>query len=962
MRIAFVVHEFPPTRILGGTGRHAADVARSLQRLGHEVQVFAFQHFSPQFGEYDDTYEGIPVRRVVPTVPSLSETIQRDDIEYAFERWLAENPVDLVHFHHTIILGMGLPLVAKRQGLPVLMSLHDYWLTCHRAHLTYPTPDDRLNICTPPVRREACAKCMSDLYQIPDRVSEVQALLPRREQLAKQTLAACDRILCLSNFARNLFETDLAWPGRYVTLRSGIEPFEPIARPRLSNGVPTFGFIGNIAPIKGLEIALEAFRSVASEARFLVFGDAVGETPYVERIRKLASGLPNVTFFGGYERSQLPRIFSLMDALIIPSWLENYPLAALEAQMAQLPVIASDVGGLPEIISHGRNGLLYEVGNSAALAVHMKALVEQPGLLSALRGKITPPLLLHEHVIGLIEHYKAVLAEHGRHRSIANAPKLRGPASVVIVTYNSAATIEACVASVLDTLNPTDEVIVVDNASQDRTPEVLQDLARQDQRVRVLQSSRNVGFSAGTNLGIQHSTGDYVVMLNPDTIVYGEWLEQMARVADQANVGAVGPLSDYVAGRQKWQLYLPIDQASDSPPSRLAAMTLSRNRDQAVESKLLIGFCLLIRRDVLDKVGWLDRELFLGNDDLDMSWRLRREGYRLMVATGAFVHHIGQVSFNTEPSERTKRLVQESTDLLARKLVNHYGPGRVPSAFELWEMDWFHPSEGILEGKLPAPALPSRLPEAKGYNIILAEAAPDRIQQTVRAYLEAFSEEDDVSLHLFAGNQITLAQEVVLGAIAAVGTDPEHVPDISILDVGLDAKALPRILALGDLVLGHGSVAKVARAVGKPALEKVTPKRLQVAKKHFPALEWQAPPLEIDTPATERWLVPCGSDWQGPLAAFLRTHQSGDGAALLIGVRPTHEVSTQVAISDWLVCNGHDPMTIPDVCVVGQDLTDVSLFRSATGWIENGNDVDQTIADAVGCRKVSFSDAGLVCN
>lgn len=66
-----------------------------------------------------------------------------------------------------------------------------------------------------------------------------------------------------------------------------------------------------------------------------------------------------------------------------------------------------------------------------------------------------------------------------------------------------------------------------------------------------------------------------------------------------------------------------------------------------------------------------------------------------MVATGAFVHHVGQASFESLPRETARDLVQASTDALARKLLAHYGRGRVPSARELWGVDWFRPTVGL---------------------------------------------------------------------------------------------------------------------------------------------------------------------------------------------------------------------------------------------------------------------------
>ena len=98
-------------------------------------------------------------------------------------------------------------------------------------------------------------------------------------------------------------------------------------------------------------------------------------------------------------------------------------------------------------------------------------------------------------------------------------------------------------------------------------------------------------------------------------------------------------------------------------------------------------------------MGGMDEDLFLGNDDLDLSWRLRNAGRKLVVASDAFVFHEGQKSFQTEKKSHVDRLTQESTDALYRKLVKHYGGrDRVPSAMELWGIGWFSPSPSLVAG------------------------------------------------------------------------------------------------------------------------------------------------------------------------------------------------------------------------------------------------------------------------
>lgn len=103
---------------------------------------------------------------------------------------------------------------------------------------------------------------------------------------------------------------------------------------------------------------------------------------------------------------------------------------------------------------------------------------------------------------------------------------------------------------------------------------------------------------------------------------------------------------------------------------------------RTVETKLLIGFCMMIRRDLLNKIGLLDENLFMGNDDYELSWRIRTHGLRLLVALNVFVHHENQVSFKTISQETKDQYIRDSWAAMERKIKAYYGT--MTSNFELW--------------------------------------------------------------------------------------------------------------------------------------------------------------------------------------------------------------------------------------------------------------------------------------
>lgn len=293
--------------------------------------------------------------------------------------------------------------------------------------------------------------------------------------------------------------------------------------------------------------------------------------------------------------------------------------------------------------------------------------------------------------------YFAVFTSQG---SVAEKMK-QLEASVIIVTYNSEPSIRACLDSVLQHTSGA-EVIVVDNASTDKTHAILSEYG---DRVTSILNDENKGFSYACNQGIRASRGEYIILLNPDTIVTPMWADRMIAHFN-IGVGAVGPLSNYAAALQRLDLYLrePLPaEMGINDFNDLAEKLYNRNCGRGRETRLLIGFCIALPRKVLDEVGLLDEDLFLGNDDLELSWRLRQHGYRLLIATDTFIYHEGQMSFKSQKVS-TSDLTQGSTDRLYAKLEAYYGVGNVPTPMELWGIDFFRPEGARFRSAKPTVA------------------------------------------------------------------------------------------------------------------------------------------------------------------------------------------------------------------------------------------------------------------
>src|SRR5262249_41695239 len=203
-----------------------------------------------------------------------------------------------------------------------------------------------------------------------------------------------------------------------------------------------------------------------------------------------------------------------------------------------------------------------------------------------------------------------------------------------------------CLESVLAHTRPPYELVLVDNGSTDDTPAYLGELHQhpRPERVVVLRNDTNPGFAPGCNQGLAQARGRYLVGLNNDTLVTAGWLEGLIGWAlhDWPQVGMVGPLTNYAAPPQQ----IPGEYRS---PEDLALFAARRRQDyagQALQVERLLGFCLLLRREVFEQLGGLDERFGLGFfEDDDLCVRVREAGLRLLVAQGVFIHHFGSRTF-----------------------------------------------------------------------------------------------------------------------------------------------------------------------------------------------------------------------------------------------------------------------------------------------------------------------------
>jgi glycosyltransferase involved in cell wall biosynthesis len=221
-------------------------------------------------------------------------------------------------------------------------------------------------------------------------------------------------------------------------------------------------------------------------------------------------------------------------------------------------------------------------------------------------------------------------------------------ASVLVVCCDGLEYTRPCLESVLAQTRPPFELVIVDNGSSDGTAAYLEALRARPapaERVELIRNMQNRGYPAAANQALACARGEYLVLLNNDTVVPPGWMEGLVAcaLADWPRVGLVGPVTNYAPPPQ----LVPALYAD--PAEGLAAFAAARRRShagRALEVGRLSGFCVLLTRRALEAVGRLDERFGLGFfDDDDLALRARQAGYKLVVAEDVFVHHHGSRTF-----------------------------------------------------------------------------------------------------------------------------------------------------------------------------------------------------------------------------------------------------------------------------------------------------------------------------
>jgi len=399
MHIMVVNNLYPPI-IAGGAERIVSYLCEGLVRRGHRVTVVTTcgPHMEPYPTEI---VNGVEVIRFFP--PNFYWSYDRNRAPgirkwfwHARDAWnpaagnrlktiLAESRPDVFHTHLIDGFSGSIWAVAKRLGMPVIHTAHDYHLLCPRAFMVTPA----WNICTRP-------KLHCQVYR----------------SWHMSTTRHIDLFVSPSQFLLDMHQKAGLRATRQAVVYNGIPQAKNIApRRRTRMNRVKFLMLTRLTTEKGVQVVLDALAQLPVSASLELA--IAGAGPLEQKVREAAALDSRVKFVGFVDGEAKSQLLSQSDYLLLPSlWYENAPVTIIEAAAYGLGMIASDIGAIPEFVERDQTGLLFPPGDAAALAATMMRATENPDILPELStklGSVAKRFTLERMIDTYEAHYMSLL-------------------------------------------------------------------------------------------------------------------------------------------------------------------------------------------------------------------------------------------------------------------------------------------------------------------------------------------------------------------------------------------------------------------------------------------------------------------------------------------------------------------------------------------------------------------------
>jgi len=410
MHILKIIHGYP-LDYNAGSEVYSQSIVNELSKK-HKLTVFSRKEndYEPDFKFSKETKENIDF--IYVNMARGKDGYNHELLNRRFEKMIAEIKPDIAHVGHLNHLSTGIIDVLNEAKIPIIFTLHDFWLMCPRGQFLQRNFDGKgiYKLCNKQNDTKCADSCYSMYYsgiendfdgalyykhgiQRPyssndDRLHWTN-WINQRMKITKSIIDKVDLFIAPSKYLMNRFINDFDMPeDKIIYLDYGfpthyLQPVKP-----KTDDIFTFGYIGTHIPAKGLNLLIEAFLKIEKPAKLKIFGRQNGQN--TRALKKMAQNSHNpIEFCGEYVNQNLATtVFNNVNAIVVPSiWGENSPLVIHEAQSCKIPVITADFGGMKEYVNHKVNGLLFKHRNSNDLFEQMKFAVDNPDKMIELGQK-----------------------------------------------------------------------------------------------------------------------------------------------------------------------------------------------------------------------------------------------------------------------------------------------------------------------------------------------------------------------------------------------------------------------------------------------------------------------------------------------------------------------------------------------------------------------------------------------
>jgi glycosyltransferase involved in cell wall biosynthesis len=424
MRVLKLIHGYPPT-YNAGSEVYSQNLCHGLSE-NNQVHVFTREEnsFLPDYTvrqEFDHLDSRI-LKHLI-NIPLIRQRYRysHPKVDAIFGELMDKVVPDIVHIGHLNHLSTTLIWEIKKRNVPIVYTLHDYWLICARGQFLQRNPENSKEVwkfCDGQENRKCAERCYSGYFSGMESEKEDELeywthwfkirMKHMRDVVKEVDLFVAPAKYLLEKYKAYFYLSD----DKLIYLDYGFDLERLQNRKRNSKESFVFGYIGTHTPQKGIHHLIEAFGKVKSNCRLRIWGRERGDvTPalkdFVLKLPERKQSL--IDWVGEYQNENIVQdVFNRVDAIVVPSiWEENSPLVIHEAQQARVPVITANIGGMAEYVCHEVNGLLFEHRKVRDLCKQMERMAQNPLLAESLgeRGYIysedgnVPDLSNHVHTL-----------------------------------------------------------------------------------------------------------------------------------------------------------------------------------------------------------------------------------------------------------------------------------------------------------------------------------------------------------------------------------------------------------------------------------------------------------------------------------------------------------------------------------------------------------------------------------